>query len=96
MCFNIYSKLSFLFFFIYAIETSTGLLAACTWHINSTETISQTFVHNYTDIQLRYMFTIYILATRAYKTKTKRTVKSLRNTANISTRHKSVTDANHF
>ena len=54
------------FFFIYAIEPSTGLLAACKLHINSTETISQTFVHNYTDIQLRYMFTIYIHITRAY------------------------------
>ena len=49
------------FFFIYAIEPSTELLAACTLHTNSTETILQTFVqglHRYTaKIHVSYLHT---------------------------------------
>ena len=67
----------FFFFFIYAIEPSTGfLLAACT--SLCVPTVQKQFCKLlYKDIQLRYMFPIYILITRA--------VKSLSNTAKHST-----------
>ena len=86
------------FFFIYAIEPPTGLLAA--WTFLCILTVQKQFrrllYKDYTDMQLRYMFPLYILTTRAYKiltTKTKRTVKNWE--TQLSTRHRSVTDANH-
>ena len=62
-CQNDVNDSFFFFFFIYAMEPSAGLLAACTLHArtNNTETIPQTFVqglHRYTtEIHVCYLHT---------------------------------------
>ena len=85
----------FFFFLFTPMEPSTGLLAA--WALLRVLTVQKQFrrllYKDYSDIQLRYTFAIYILVTESLQLQLRELFSHWE--TQLSTWHRSVTDANH-